>query len=259
MYTRCPKCKTAYRITPDQMRAGRGEALCQRCQIVFNAASGLSGTVHDASSVTRAPFQTPILSEKEAVIVPEFEREHRHELGDKFSDIAWEEAKAARYRGSRANVPAASRFPWGLGTGVLLLSLLAQAGYFERAEIVRNVHLRPWLESVCAALHCRLPPFRDLGGIRIIDRSLRITPDQSGYEFRMVFANEAAFAQAYPALRLALTELGGRPLAERVFQPSEYLPSEQAMSPMPVGQPVEIDLFLAKPAGEVGGFSFDLM
>jgi len=252
MYTRCPHCKTAYRITPEQIREGRGKAFCHRCKSVFNAASGLSGSIRGAnSSLGAQQVHTPVLSDREAVIVPNFEREHWSE----YDAAAWAEAAAARRWAPGRD----SRFPWGLGAGLLLLALLSQTLYFERSRIVQNVHLRPALESLCSALHCRLPPFREVAAIRIVDRSLRITPDRSGYEFRMILANEAAFEQPFPTLRLTLDEIGGRSLAERIFQPSEYLPSDLAMSPMPVGQPVEIDLLLARPAGEVGGFSFDLL
>lgn len=37
MLTRCPKCDTAFRVTPEQLKARQGRVRCGQCQAVFNA------------------------------------------------------------------------------------------------------------------------------------------------------------------------------------------------------------------------------
>lgn len=41
MLTRCPHCDTAFRVTPEQLKARQGRVRCGRCQAVFNALEAL--------------------------------------------------------------------------------------------------------------------------------------------------------------------------------------------------------------------------
>ncbi|MCU7959054.1 MAG: DUF3426 domain-containing protein [gamma proteobacterium symbiont of Bathyaustriella thionipta] len=41
MYTRCPFCRTTFRIRPDQLRMANGKARCSHCKQIFNALSDL--------------------------------------------------------------------------------------------------------------------------------------------------------------------------------------------------------------------------
>lgn len=134
--------------------------------------------------------------------------------------------------------------------------MLWQIYLFEGQHLAQTARLRPWLESLCAALGCELPPFKDLGRLRILDRALnRVDEQRTGLEFRLSFANESSLPQAFPAIQLVLNELDGSPIAERLFEPQDYLPEWRPGLTMPVGQPFEIRLALAKPSREVGGFT----
>lgn len=148
---------------------------------------------------------------------------------------------------------------WGGGALALLVLLLVQIQAFEGKRLAQNVYARPLLEKFCAGLGCGLPPFKDAGNIRIESRSL--SPVKGGgqaLEFRLVIANRSVLPQAFPDIRLVLDQLGGQPQAERVFPPQEYLGDGwREGAALPVGQPLEIRLFLAKPAKEVGGFKIE--
>ena len=37
MLTRCPSCSTAFRVTPEQLKARAGKVRCGHCSAVFNA------------------------------------------------------------------------------------------------------------------------------------------------------------------------------------------------------------------------------
>jgi hypothetical protein len=148
--------------------------------------------------------------------------------------------------------------PWRWSAGVLGLTILlaAQIVLFEGRRLAQNVHARPWLDTICANLGCALPPFKDIRHLQITDRALnRMDGNKRGLEFSLTFVNRSALPQAFPELKLVLNELGGSPIAERLFEPQDYLPEWRPGMLMPVGQPFEIRLSLAKPSREVGGFA----
>ena len=52
MRTRCPECQTAFRVTPDQLKARAGKVRCGQCQAVFNA---LDHLLDETNQVAEAP------------------------------------------------------------------------------------------------------------------------------------------------------------------------------------------------------------
>lgn len=50
MFTRCPHCRTVFRVTPQQLQASSGQVRCGRCQGVFDAFATLSARFPVASS-----------------------------------------------------------------------------------------------------------------------------------------------------------------------------------------------------------------
>lgn len=265
MYTRCPECQTAYRIDIDQLRAGRGEALCERCHIVFNALASLATTVKESSVVGPVRLvKTPVLGDQEAVVLPRFERDRLDELDSaKVPELRTEVrglAAEPRRPRSRNRLPMGETWAWAGGAVVLSILLASQILAFEGRRLAQNVHTRPWMESLCSTLGCTLQPFRDVGNLQILDRTLTLAGrPKDGFEFTLVFANQSDLPQAYPRLKLVLNQLDGRPAAERLFEPAEYLPDWSAGSRMLVGVPVEISLSLSRPSREIGGFAIDFL
>ncbi len=263
MYTRCPECKTAYRIGIDQVRAGKGEVQCEHCHTVFNALSSLATTVKDSSESDPAKQAgTPVLGERESVALPLFERERLKELdsAETVSEGGADMAIADRARGNRR--PGSFQPPdsllWGGAAAGLLLLLGIQVLGFEGGRLAQNAHVRPGLDGLCSVIGCELPPFKDPSRIAIVDRALSAARDNKDVlEFRLVFANRSELPQALPDIRLALDALEGRPVAERVFTPMEYLGEWQEGDVMPIGKPYEVRLSLAKTSQEVGGFTID--
>lgn len=85
MRTRCPRCETIFRITPEQMRARGGKVRCGHCQAVFNALETLieeppvlAPAVETPAPEVEAPEPMPIPVAEPAPIMepspePEFE------------------------------------------------------------------------------------------------------------------------------------------------------------------------------------------
>lgn len=254
MYTRCPECKTTYRIGIGELRAGKGEVLCDHCHTFFNALSSLTMNTGDSSdSEPVRPVYTPVLGGREAVAASKkIDGAGVPETGNGAEMFAPD-----RQRRKHRSAPLSTAEIWRWGGGVLALFVLlcVQIVGFEGKRLAQDVHVRPMLDRFCAILRCTPPLFKDLDRIRIVDRALSIAQDgREAFEFRLIFANQSELPQTFPKLRLVLNELGGYPVAERVFAPSEYLEGWQDGMPMPVGRPFEVRLSIAKPGKDVGGF-----
>ena len=268
MYTQCPSCKTTYLITIRQLRNGRGEALCQDCQVAFNVLTTLSENVRDAIGGDSRQPVLPVLGSTESVPSIPYERHVERLPPEQLPSItAPPKAPVKRYVDWPADeeppeIPTwswASALAWGSGIVMLAGMLLVQLFIFEGDRLLQNPRLRPFLELACDTLQCSLPEFRASQDIHIVSRSLKpVADDGDGLEFYLVIANHSSLAQAFPRIKLALTDGGGRLVQSRIFTPSDYLPSAE-QHVMPVGKPFEIRLVLAKPRQSVQGFEFDLL
>lgn len=59
MLTRCPHCRTTFRVTPDQLKIRQGRVRCGSCQAVFNALDSLEEEVASALPATAVPAVEP--------------------------------------------------------------------------------------------------------------------------------------------------------------------------------------------------------
>lgn len=156
----------------------------------------------------------------------------------------------------------------GMGAGllrgglllVLLLTLLGQLLWLGRNRLADLPTLRPLLEAACERLGCRLPVFRDLQAIHVSDARVTSHPDYAEALLAVVaLDNGAPLAQPWPRLALALTGADDAPIAERLFEPAEYLPAQrQADAQFAPGAMVEVRLPLADPGTAAAGFRFTL-
>jgi predicted Zn finger-like uncharacterized protein len=252
MYTRCPECKTVYRISVWQLREGQGSAFCESCVRVFNVLPSLAPSVEDAVPDASSRIEIPTLSRDETF--PQRPRDFggRGERSPRFhhGHDRWQEDAGPGF---------VDRLVWGGGSVLFSLVLLGQIAYFAGMRLAQNETWRPWLAVLCDAVGCELPPYRDVDSIQVVERTLRPLAGLAAYEFRLTMANQANSPQAFPSVALTMTDREGRPVASRVFRPNEYLSKGRAASLMPVGENYEIRLDLAKPASDVAGFTFKLM
>ncbi len=150
---------------------------------------------------------------------------------------------------------------WGGLIGLLGLILIGQLAYLKRDELSQIPSLRPAVAQLCALTGCELPPLRDLSAIRIESRDVRSHPDRPGALLvNATFVNTAEFAQPYPVMRLRFTDIQGRVVAERQFQPAEYLgPDIEVERGMQPGVPIHLKLEIADPGEEAVSFEFDFI
>lgn len=157
----------------------------------------------------------------------------------------------------------ARRRPWGrwLGWGLLnliaVLALLAQYVAYNFDEISRQDQYRPWLERVCPAVGCELPPRVDISQIKSSNLVVRSHPDFTGaLVVDAIIYNRASFAQPFPLLEIRFSDINGQTLAQRTFKPGEYLAGELAgRTEMPSQIPIHIALDILDPGAKAVNYS----
>ena len=71
------------------------------------------------------------------------------------------------------------------------------------------------------------------------------------------FRNDAVWPQAWPVLVLTLSDIDGRTVGRRAFQPREYLGAAPTQSTIHSGQSVDVAMDILEPAPAVVAFTFD--
>ncbi len=150
---------------------------------------------------------------------------------------------------------------WSVAIFGLIALLLAQYLYFSRHQLAHHAELRPVLSAFCAAVNgltpCEIPLRRDINRIEVENRTVQPHPGApNALLIHLTLANKARFAQPYPVLELSFTDLNANLIAQRRFQPGEYL--ERGVNignGMTPDIPLQVTLELAAPDN---GLNFEL-
>jgi len=265
MLTRCPKCATTFRITPEQLKAKQGRVRCGQCQTVFNAIETLAEAAPPDKEL-QAPdnrIETPAspnaIPEQEVAPLPPIEiavpaapedasataSEPVEAVGDDetpFDTLLPDEVQPRHW-------------PWVLGTVIALLGLSAQAAFHFRTEIAVLVpEAKPEMLDLCATLGCDLALPRKADLISIETSDLHPEPaNASQLQLAANLKNRAPFAQAYPHLELTLTDTADKAVIRRTLAPADYLPKTRPTTAFAAGSDLAINLALeVKDAAPVG-------
>ena len=224
--TLCPGCGTAFRVTPDQLKAKQGKVRCGRCQHVFNAIDTLLDAVTEPILQPQPEF--PVMQEGDAE-TPVERPEMPAPAVQAEASVPWPELEL-RLPGkvkSKRRV-----WPWLLASLLALLVLVLQAMVQFRVELsVLSPELKPALLALCKPLDCELPlPHKsDLIAIESSD----LYPDARNKQQLVLAAtlkNRAPFAQDYPDLELTLTDNTDKAILRKVLTPADYLSKEVGTS-----------------------------
>jgi len=150
---------------------------------------------------------------------------------------------------------------WFLACLVTVVGLFCQYLWFNRAELYWDRSYQPLYTTVCNYLDCQIPPPQNLEKIQ--NQQLQVTPHKKyadAVEVTLMLLNTADFAQPYPALRLVFSDLKGRTIAQRDFEPVEYLDNETIdLLSMPSQQPIQISLELMSPGHRAMSYQLELL
>ena len=159
-----------------------------------------------------------------------------------------------------ADARGATRRQWPGIAAILVLSflLLVQIVLADREALAADARWRPVVVGACLMLRCEVPDWREPAAFVLVRRDVRPLPGQPGVlHVSANFRNDAVWAQAWPVLVLTLSDVDGRTVGSRAFQPGEYLGTMPTRTTLASGQSAEIEMDLFEPAPGVVAFTFD--
>ncbi|MBA3581054.1 MAG: zinc-ribbon domain-containing protein [Gammaproteobacteria bacterium] len=228
MQTRCPHCESVFRVSDPLLLQANGQVRCGQCLETFNAeAHLLTEEVIDTPSQYTAEQLRRLLQGKAKIRNPWF-------------NIAWFSASF-----------------------MLLLALLLQVSWAERATLANDPRFGTYINEFCAQWNnlCRLPEKRDLSALQLVSRNVYSHPNApNALIITAVFTNTANFVQTYPTLRVSMSDIHGDVVAERYFKPAQYLNhvNDVALG-MDIGKPIPITLEVQDPGQEALAFELDFL
>ena len=139
----------------------------------------------------------------------------------------------------------------------LAVLLVLQLLLADRARLAANAQWRPMLATLCGALRCELPPWREPAAFTLLQRDVRQHPTLPGVlRVSATFRNDARWAQPWPRLQLTLSDVNGRPAGERRFEAQEYLGGAPGQAELASGESATVAMDILEPAPQIVAYDF---
>jgi predicted Zn finger-like uncharacterized protein len=271
-YTRCPGCRTVFRVTPAQLQLRAGQVRCGHCRTVFDGTANLihlapaaiaarddalrSAQALEPVTPAAAPLATPRVTEPQsappsASTVPVSDAKPAasdDEAIDYDNRFAWDRPKK-RSRARTAMYVSA--------IVALVLAFMGQLAWNYRDRLAAYVPtLRPVLTRLCALASCEVRPLREVAGLAIDASDLQADPAHKGLLIlTATVRNRASYPVAFPHLELTLTDAKDQVVVRRALAPAEYAGGTANLDAGIVGNgEIAIKLFLDASATSQSGY-----
>lgn len=131
----------------------------------------------------------------------------------------------------------------------LLLGLGAQFLWQHIDQVLLDERFRPFTALLCQTVNCPAVSQFDINQFRTEELIVNAHPQiENALQIDFIFRNNAGYPQAFPRVELNFTDINRRLLANRLFEPEEYLdPELQQFDLLPAGASVQIKLEIADP------------
>ena len=261
METSCPHCGSRYFISDNQLQAALGRVKCGECEEVFNALQSLK------SFEGKLPpdYQSkPVVNKNsEAIkraamanshpVEPATSTERR--VDERRSDLSLHEAMYGHERNSLASfIP----FFWFIGILMLVVIGIAQAVYYHRYQLIDKPSYQQQVLKLCELVPCAELEFSSINQIKLLERNVFTHPVAS--DALMVsgsFVNQAPFPQKFPNMLVSLFDIRGDLIANRVFEPAEYLQNNKNIPVLEANKPVQFRLEVVDPGTDALTYEFE--
>ena len=148
-------------------------------------------------------------------------------------------------------------FIWTTLNLSLLIVLLAQLSWFHYDKLAQFDQLTPLYKKGCELVGCELPELVDTAKIKSQNLVVRSHPTaRKALIIDAVIVNQASFDQSFPNLALYFSDLNNNIIAQRLFEPSDYLAGEIKNWPtMPKNTPIHISIEIMDPGKNAVNYS----
>ncbi len=259
-YTRCPACKTIFRVTAQQLAVRAGQVRCGQCQTVFDGNAQLlpvaapSANADDGyDEATMGPATMTLrMPQPAAAPAPVAAPAMAGTLGGRQATyherFTWPDDERKRR---------SATLLYGIGVPLLVLLLAGQALYHFRDTVAaRWPAMRPALLGMCRVSGCAVEPVRDVDNLSIEASDLQADPAHRGLlVLTATLRNRAAWALAYPHVELTLTDARDQVVARRALLPAEYAGGTADLAGgIPANGEVPLKLFIDASATSQAGY-----
>ena len=230
LFTRCPGCKTIFRVTEPQLALRDGQVRCGHCRTVFNGreelialdAPALDDEEPDELAAGRRPSRCAarIRSIRRRRATRRRRRAttcRRRRPADYENRFAWERRRSLRAR------PGCSR---SIAIPVLAIALVLQALFHFRDALAAHMpSTKPTLTRLCAMAGCSHPPAARRGGAvhRRLGPAGRPRAPRPAGPHGHASATARATRSAIRTCELTLTDASDQVVVRRALAPSDYV------------------------------------
>jgi predicted Zn finger-like uncharacterized protein len=273
-YTRCPQCRTVFRIKPAQLEARAGLVRCGSCAVAFQADQHLFDAMPDDAAtqeIARTDDARDDVSDGGGGAWA-----GRSGLLPSRGATSLYVGTAGPLEGSPATMPEDGlplmddlpfgrprrRVPtalWYLGAVLSLAVLAGQVAYFYAPQLARDARLQPWLAHYCERLGCAVQPPPGKLPIDLAETAVEPHPQyQNALRLHAVLVNRAERARPWPLMEVSLTDSEGKLLARRHFTAAQYLESPSSGG-APPGVAVRTQVDVIHADGRAVGYEIRLV
>ena len=141
---------------------------------------------------------------------------------------------------------------WNASAIALVFLLFIQYVSFNFSALAKKDTTRPYMQTICNAVGCKLPSVENNRYIKIRNLVVRKHSQiADGLAVDAILFNITGQELPFPQLELYFSDLAKTPVASRRFEPAEYLSGELSGQTMiPSGRPVHIALEIVNPSGD---------
>jgi predicted Zn finger-like uncharacterized protein len=248
MQTQCPHCHTLFRITDAQLAMAEGRVRCGFCKQVFDA--GVDTDANDDNLTAPETVKSDQRTGMDGKRMPDHAYLSGQESGSGSGDFSGEAGT-----GHVSNIATAA---WSLAILALIAALAFEITWFNRPQLLQNSSLKPLADKLCEVTACEHMQQRDPAQIEMISRNVYTHPNASNaLMVSTTLVNHAAYAQPYPDVQIDFSNVRGKLVASRRFEPEEYLQLDQQQPElMQSGTPVTFGLEIRDPGQEAITYEF---
>ncbi len=253
MFTRCPTCKTVHPLTAKTLSYRRGSVQCGQCSTKFSAVNCLfdqwpSGQAFSPATGKKA--KAPIIGavSKSAA------------TGKKPEEKEVEEKEAEENETDAIEFDP-QRQTWRMLTALLVVATIVNTGWTFREPMLQNPTVNNWFKHNGWLQDESEGLLKDPDQIQLISRDMHSHPTRSGIlVLSLTFVNLAQRPQVFPTLEITLLDGSGQPIAQRHFQPTDYLrPGANTESGLATDVFLPVLLELGDPGQRAVGFEIQFL